>query len=158
MGEYIISLVMRGKSQDLIDAGSPAGISCIRGICRIKIARGAKVVAIEKNPEAFGWLSVNLELNRVSSQVQSFCDDAVHIPDLVSPGFDRVISPTPYGLDPILNVLASVTRKGGWIHFSTFKSKREVESSAGKIQGEGPYCKRLPPVWFCCPGDRPVCH
>jgi tRNA (guanine37-N1)-methyltransferase len=111
---------------------------CGVGPCVVPAAaQGAEVVAIEKNPDAFGWLSVNLELNRVSSQVQSFCDDAVNIPDLVSSGFDRVISPTSYGLDPILHVLASVTRKGGWIHFSTFKSRREVESWQEKFREKG---------------------
>jgi tRNA (guanine37-N1)-methyltransferase len=91
-------------------------------------AKGASVAAIEKNPEAFSWLSRNLELNHVSDRVSSFCNDAFHIPDLVKPGFDRVISPTPYGLDSILDLLSGMTRPGGIIHFYTFKSGNEIES------------------------------
>ena len=126
---------------------------CGVGPCVVPAAaQGAEVVAIEKNPDAFGWLSVNLELNRVSSQVQSFCDDVVHIPDLVSPGFDRVISPTPYGLDPILHVLANVTRKGGWIHFSTFKSRREVESWQEKFREKGLIAHACHQCGFVAPG------
>jgi len=89
-------------------------------------ARGARVVAVEKNPEAFRWLSGNLELNQVADRVQAFCDDAFRIPDLVNPGFDRVISPTPYGLDAVLDLLAGMTHKGGIIHFYTFKSGPEI--------------------------------
>jgi len=126
---------------------------CGVGPCVVPAAaRGAKVVAIEKNPEAFGWLSVNLELNRVSSQVQAICDDAFHIPHLVSPGFDRVISLTPYGLDPVLDVLARVTRKGGWIHFSTFKSRGEVKSWQEKCREQGLFTNACHPCGSVAPG------
>jgi tRNA (guanine37-N1)-methyltransferase len=89
-------------------------------------ARGACVVAVEKNPEAFDWLSGNLELNHVACRVQAFCDDAFRIPDLVNPGFDRVISPTPYGLDAVLDLLVGMIKPGGSIHFYTFKSGMEI--------------------------------
>jgi tRNA (guanine37-N1)-methyltransferase len=91
-------------------------------------SNGAIVVAVEKNPDAFSWLSMNLELNHVSDRVSAFCDDAFCILDLVKPGFDRVISPTPYGLDSILDLLSGMTRHGGMIHFYTFKSGKEIES------------------------------
>jgi tRNA (guanine37-N1)-methyltransferase len=91
-------------------------------------SNGASVVAVEKNPDAFEWLAGNLALNGVSDRVLAFCDDAFHIPDLVKPGFDRVISPTPYGLDSILDLLSGMTRPGGMIHFYTFKSGKEIES------------------------------
>lgn len=100
-------------------------------------ARGASVVAVEKNPDAFEWLSGNLELNRVSDRVQAICDDAFLIPNLVSPGFDRVISPTPYGLDTILDLLAGMTKKGGIIHFYTFKSGQEIESLQEAFREKG---------------------
>ncbi len=126
---------------------------CGVGPCVIPAAaRGAEVVAIEKNPDAFGWLSVNLELNRVSPQVRAICDDAFNIANLVSPGFDRVISPTPYGLDSILDVLARVTRKGGWIHFSTFKSRREVESLQPLFREKGLLANACHPCGFVAPG------
>jgi tRNA (guanine37-N1)-methyltransferase len=90
-------------------------------------AKGAHVVAVENNPDAFEWLSGNLDMNRVSDRVQAICDDAFRIPDLVSPGFDRVISPTPYGLDKSLDLFAGLTKPGGVIHFYTFKSGQEIE-------------------------------
>jgi tRNA (guanine37-N1)-methyltransferase len=91
-------------------------------------ARGARVVAVEKNPDAFECLSGNLALNHVADRVSAFCDDAFRIPDLVKPGFDRVISPTPYSLDSILDLLSGMTRLGGMIHFYTFKSGKEIKS------------------------------
>lgn len=90
-------------------------------------ARGAEVVAVEKNPAAFRWLSGNLDLNHVSDRVRAICDDAFRIPELVEGGFDRVISPTPYGLDRVLDMIAGMTRPGGMIHFYTCKSGKEVE-------------------------------
>jgi len=100
-------------------------------------ARGASVVAVEKNPDAFEWLSGNLALNRVSGRVLAICDDAFRIPELVGPGFDRVISPTPYGLDTILDLLAGMTKRKGIIHFYTFKSGQEIEPLQDTFRDRG---------------------
>ena len=100
-------------------------------------ANGARVVAVEKNPEAFGWLSANLDLNRVSDRVEAFCDDAFRLPELTGPGFDRVISPTPYGLDGILAPLAAMTCSGGFIHFYTFKPDSEVDQFSRQFPAMG---------------------
>jgi tRNA (guanine37-N1)-methyltransferase len=69
--------------------------------------------------------------------VRAFCDDAFRIPELVSPGFDRVISPTPYGLDTILDLLASMTKQRGIIHFYTFKSGQEIETLQETFRDRG---------------------
>lgn len=99
--------------------------------------RGAKLVAVEKHPEAYCWLCRNLALNHVPDGVEAICDDAFRIPDLTSPGFDRVISPTPYGLDGILPVLSEMTRPGGTIHFYTFKKDPEIEPLSRQFSAMG---------------------
>jgi tRNA (guanine37-N1)-methyltransferase len=113
---------------------------------------GASVVAVEKNPDAFSWLSGNLELNHVSDRVSAFCDDAFRIPDLVKPGFDRVISPTPYGLDSILDLLYGMTKPGGMIHFYTFKSGKEIESMKETYRSMGLDTSACYQCGFVAPG------
>jgi tRNA (guanine37-N1)-methyltransferase len=114
-------------------------------------ARGASVVAVEKNPDAFKWLSGNLELNHVVDRVQAFCDDAFHLPDLVNPGFDRVISPTPYGLDSVLDILGGMTKRGGIIHFYTFRSEHEIKPLREKCRDRG----LTTDVWYRCGSVAP---
>jgi tRNA (guanine37-N1)-methyltransferase len=84
--------------------------------------------------------------------VQAFCDDAFRIPDLVNPGFDRVISPTPYGLDTVLDLLAGMTREGGIIHFYTFASGKEIESLQEMFREKGLIAHACHQCGFVAPG------
>ena len=115
-------------------------------------ARGAAVVAVDWNPDAFAWLSQNLELNQVSGRVQAINDNAFRIPDLVHPDFNRVISPTPYGMDKILDTLARMVKKGGSIHFYTFKSGREIEPLQRSFRERGLTCPTYHDCGFVAPG------
>ena len=89
-------------------------------------AQGATVVAVEKNPAALHWLYENLALNRVADQVRVFPNDAFSLPGLVDNQFDRVICPTPYGRDEVLDILTLLVREGGMFHFYTFKKEQQL--------------------------------
>ena len=41
-------------------------------------------------------------------------------------GFDRAIVPTPYGMDHFLGEISKLVRKGGYIHFYTFKAESQI--------------------------------
>lgn len=41
-------------------------------------------------------------------------------------GFDRAIVPTPYGMDHYLGEISELIRKGGHIHFYTFKTESQI--------------------------------
>jgi tRNA (guanine37-N1)-methyltransferase len=41
-------------------------------------------------------------------------------------GFDRAIVPTPYGMDHFLGEVSGHVRKGGYIHFYTFKTENQI--------------------------------
>jgi len=41
-------------------------------------------------------------------------------------GFDRAIVPTPYGMDHFLGEISKLVRKGGCIHFYTFKAESQI--------------------------------
>jgi tRNA (guanine37-N1)-methyltransferase len=86
----------------------------------------AKVVAIEKNPDACRWLSENVWRNQVAKNVCIINGNAFDTFPVASEKFDRAIIPTPYGMDPILDVTAPLVKKNGMIHFYTFKNRHQV--------------------------------
>jgi tRNA (guanine37-N1)-methyltransferase len=100
-------------------------------------ARGTVVTAIEKNPEAAAWLRGNLTLNGVEGRVRVIEGDAWRILEGLSPGFDRAICPTPYGMDAVLPLVASRVKSGGIIHFYTFQNDRQAEDLALRFPQEG---------------------
>jgi tRNA (guanine37-N1)-methyltransferase len=100
-------------------------------------ARCAHVVAVEKNPEAYSWLQRNVQLNNVEARVTTLSGDAFDTSLLPDKVFDRAIIPTPYGLDSILDVLAPRIKKGGMIHFYTFKNRNQADALAREFTTKG---------------------
>ncbi|MGA9099020.1 MAG: class I SAM-dependent methyltransferase family protein [Methanotrichaceae archaeon] len=90
-------------------------------------ARGAKVVAVESNSEACKWMAENTRLNGVEDNISIINGDAFLIPRMIKLSFDRAIIPTPYGRDDILEIVSPVVKKGGLIHFYTFKKRHQIE-------------------------------
>ena len=90
-------------------------------------ARGAYVVAIEQNPDAFYWLEENIRENKVIGKIASIRGDAFNPEILPVDPFDRAIIPTPYGRDQILDLVAPRVRRSGIIHFYTFKNRAQSE-------------------------------
>lgn len=50
-------------------------------------------------------------------------DKDLQVPDS---GFDRAIVPTPYGMDRFLERTSELVKKGGYIHFYTFKAESQI--------------------------------
>jgi tRNA (guanine37-N1)-methyltransferase len=99
--------------------------------------RRTAVCAIEINPDACACLKENVRLNKLEKQVTVIQGDADFIlshPDPVEAkgfqvpenGFDRAIVPTPYGMDHFLGKVAELVKKGGYIHFYTFKTENQI--------------------------------
>jgi tRNA (guanine37-N1)-methyltransferase len=98
---------------------------------------GAKVVAIEKNPEAYRWLGKNMVLNGVEDRVTRICGDAFD-PSLLPAGlFDRAIIPTPYGMDTIFDLVAPRVKPGGMIHFYTFCNRHQADNRSEEFIRKG---------------------
>ena len=89
-------------------------------------ARGAEVWAVEKNPDAFRWLSENIVLNHVNRNCHLREGDALDISHLPHAAFDRLIIPAPYGMDHALEVFLPLLSYGGMAHFYTFKTKEQI--------------------------------
>ena len=100
-------------------------------------ARGANVIGVEKNPDAFAYFVENIALNQQRDRVVPIEGDAFDVSLLPSSRFDRIIIPTPYGMDQILGVLSPLILPGGMIHFYTFANQRQVPSLIKNYQETG---------------------
>ncbi len=89
-------------------------------------AKGAFVVGVEKNPDACQWLKQNIRLNHVEGNMDVILMDAGYIGNMFTSTFDRMIIPTPYGFDSFLKVAIPLVKKGGHIHFYTFKKEFQI--------------------------------
>jgi tRNA (guanine37-N1)-methyltransferase len=100
-------------------------------------ARGGVVVAVEKNAEALRWLAGNVERNGVGDRVTILGGDAFDTSRFPTGSFDRLIIPTPYGQEKILEVLEPRVKQGGIIHFYTFKNRNQAEALADTFATRG---------------------
>ena len=103
-------------------------------------AAGARVVALESNSEACKWLVENASSNRVEDNIDLIKGDARDLANLLnlrSLKFDRAIIPTPYGMDQALDILSPLVKKGGAIHFYTFKKKHQIDGLIAKYENAG---------------------
>lgn len=89
--------------------------------------KGAIVFALEFNIDACRWLAENIELNRVEDNVIIIRGDAFTASSMLKIEFDRIVIPTPYGMDQILEVIAPLVKKGGAMHFYTFKKQYQID-------------------------------
>lgn len=90
-------------------------------------ARGARVVALEKNREACLWLAENARQNRVDGRMAVINGDAFHMAELLKTDFDRVVMPTPFGMDRIIETALTMVKAGGRLHYYTFKKSHQIE-------------------------------
>lgn len=95
-------------------------------------AKGAVVLALESNKDACRWLAENIELNRVEDNVVVIRGDAFTASRMLKMQFDRIVIPTPYGMDHIFEVIVPSVKKGGAVHFYTFKKQYQID---GLVEG-----------------------
>jgi tRNA (guanine37-N1)-methyltransferase len=100
-------------------------------------ASGARVIAIEKNPNACRWLAENIRINGVNDNISVIKGDAVNITKMLNCTFDRVIVPTPYGMDYFLKDISRLVKKGSMVHFFTFKKQYQIEGLVKEYQNMG---------------------
>ena len=100
-------------------------------------ARGAEIVTVEQNPEACRWLAENLALNGVKDRVTIIHGDAFDTSPLPVYPFDRAIIPTPYGMDAIFGVIAPRVKRGGMIHFYTFRNHNQADTLIAEFGRKG---------------------
>ena len=115
-------------------------------------ARGAEVLAIEKNPEAFRYLLENIALNRVTGNCRALQGNALDTEHLPPAAFDRLIIPAPYGLDHALGTLLPVLCENGMVHFYTFRAKEQIPDLVLAFEREGLMVRYSAPCGNVAPG------
>lgn len=98
-------------------------------------ARGCRVIAVEKNADACRWLRYNAKANRV--EIDTINGDAYRMRSMISRPVDRIVIPTPYGMDDILETAIGMVNNGGTLHFYTFKKKHQIEGLIGQYEHMG---------------------
>ncbi|WP_456423414.1 tRNA (guanine(37)-N1)/4-demethylwyosine(37)-methyltransferase Taw22, partial [Thermococcus sp.] len=96
--------------------------------------RKVKITAIELNRDAYELGLENIERNRrrLKGEIEFIHGDAFEVlPEL--PSYDRVISPTPRGVDALALTL-SKTKK--WLHYYDFVHEGEIEWFRARILDE----------------------
>ncbi len=100
-------------------------------------ARGGVVTAIEINPDACDMLQRNVLRNRCSEQVAIIQDDAQSVIPALQKPMDRVIIPTPYGLDNVFFPISQAVKPGGYIHYYTFQNRSDAQMLPDKFKDDG---------------------
>jgi tRNA (guanine37-N1)-methyltransferase len=100
-------------------------------------ARGARVLAIEKNREACLYLAENARKNRVEDRIAVVNADAFLLANLLKKKFQRAVIPAPYGADDILETILPRVSSGGWLHHYTFKKRYQIEQLKRSYSGLG---------------------
>jgi len=90
-------------------------------------ARGAHVLALEKNREACLYLAENARLNRLEGMIAIINADAFQMAKLLRGNFHRAVIPAPYGADGILETVLPLVKSRGCLHFYTFKKLHQIE-------------------------------
>ena len=115
-------------------------------------ARGAEVYAVENNPDAYRFLIENAALNHVSGNCHLLQTDAFDTAHFPQREFDRIIIPTPYGMDHALETFLPLLAKGGMVHFYTFKAKEQIPALIAAYEGKGLAVKYSAPCGNVAPG------
>jgi len=115
-------------------------------------SRGAEVWAVEKNPDAFRWLGENVALNHVSTNCHILQGDALATAHLPRSTFDRIIVPTPYGMDHALGTFLPLLAGGGMVHFYTFKAKEQIPALTAAYEAKGLAVRYSAPCGNVAPG------
>ncbi len=93
-----------------------------------------KITAVELNREAYELGRENIELNRkkLKGEIEFIHGDVFEVlPEL--PTYDRVISPTPRGVDALALTLSKAE---GWLHYYDFVHEADIEDFTWRIIGE----------------------
>jgi tRNA (guanine37-N1)-methyltransferase len=98
-------------------------------------ARGCRVIAVEMNGDACRWMASNARMNGVEDNLNAINADASDI--RLKAMVDRAVVPTPYGMDYILDSIVPMVKKGGMLHFYTFKKKHQIEGLIKKYESSG---------------------
>ena len=125
----------RKRVVDQIDDGETvlvmfAGVGPF-AIMAARLANPEKVVAIEKNPVAAGYLKENIQLNEVGEIVEGYEGDVREIVPELREKFDRVIMPLPEKANHFMDLANKVVSEKSHVHLYIFGTESYVVDYKG---------------------------
>ena len=107
-----------------------AGVGPFAVLCADK---ASKVVAVEKNPKACGYLEENVQLNNMVEKIEVHCGDVVDVIPQLNEKFDRVIMPLPESALEFLDLALGSLKDEGMIHLYSFVEDEDFRPVERKI-------------------------
>lgn len=101
----------------------------------IKKTRKVNITGLDNNQEACAYLRKNIMLNNIEANI--ILGDANSTGRLFKKAFDRIVMPTPYGMDYFLTLANSALKPEGMVHFYTFKKDFEIAHFKRLIEEKG---------------------
>jgi len=98
--------------------------------------RGARVTSCELNGFAARLHVENDRLNKVEGLVEVIAGDAMDLPEVTKPGFDRVLMPLPSEADKFLPTALKLAKKGGTVHYYRHVLGEDEEEAAAALRDE----------------------
>ena len=92
--------------------------------------RAARVVAVEKNPVAIGYLRTNVVLNDVAARVEIVAGDNRIVPLPIGAADRVVLGYLPSAVPWVGRAVGLLPPDGGWIHVHTIADSREALEQA----------------------------
>lgn len=86
-----------------------------------------KIIAVEKNPEAYKYLEENIEINNFEDRIEGYCGDVEEVLPKLSTEFDRIIMPLPGKADEFLALAGKNAASEAMIHYYRFMEDGERE-------------------------------
>jgi tRNA (guanine37-N1)-methyltransferase len=102
-------------------------------ICIAKRHRNIRVTAVELNPHAHNYCIENIHLNKVGDRVVALQGDVREVCPKLGETFDRILMPLPRGAHAFLEVVVSLLRDGGVLHFYHWAPEPDLFTSAEEI-------------------------
>lgn len=149
VGPFVLPAAGKGARVYAIEI-NPYACACLKENIRINRLEGQIAVIQEDFGiffQASGHAKIAVEFgNGGKTENPAFSDlpvcpnsgegetEVFQVPDS---GFDRAIVPTPYGMDHFLGKTSKLVKKGGYIHFYTFKSESQIPGLIGEYQKMG---------------------
>ncbi len=94
----------------------------------------AKIIAIEKNPEAEKFMEENIRVNYMGNRIVPMLGDIRDILPKLEQEFDRIIMPYPEESWRFLELAFNYANPNAMVHFYAFVNEKEIEKAKEKIK------------------------
>ena len=96
-----------------------------------------KIIAVEINPDAVGYMEYNIRVNKLSHKIISVLGDVREACERWYGKCDRVVMPLPLGAESFLDVAVKcLGERGGVIHFYSWGEEPDLFSKAAELVGK----------------------